>query len=153
MGEKWKKGKLQRSSLTGFGFAVKSLNVPMIKVRGVWTPNIRYKELSITLLHALSHKTSRLTGNQVRFIRTYFEMTLEAFAKRFCVSHVAVLKWEKAGNKATAMGWSTEKDIRLFVVSRLHAKPRMLAELYADLEAFPLTKPSAINIDAKDLAA
>ena len=42
-------------------------------------------------------------------------MTLQAFAARFGVSHVAVLKWEQRGNKPTGMTWSAEKDIRLFI--------------------------------------
>ena len=48
-------------------------------------------------------------------------MTLQEFAKRFCVSHVAVIKWERANRVATAMNWTTEKDIRLFILCKLGA--------------------------------
>jgi hypothetical protein len=89
----------------------------MVKVRGVWTPKINYNEFAHVVLRVLAHKESRLTGNEIRFIRTYFKMTLQKFAKRFCVTHVAVLKWEKVKNQPTAMNWTTEKDIRLFVLS------------------------------------
>ena len=30
---------------TGFGFPIRLINVPMVKVRGVWTPKINYNEL------------------------------------------------------------------------------------------------------------
>ena len=31
---------------TGFGFPIRLINVPMVKVRGVWTPKINYDELA-----------------------------------------------------------------------------------------------------------
>ncbi len=65
------------------------------------------------VLKSLYYKPARLTGSEVKFIRSHFEMTLQDFAKRFDVTHVAVLKWEKSKNNATVMNWETEKDIRL----------------------------------------
>ncbi len=138
---------------TGFGFPIHLINVPMVKVQGVWSPKINYNELAYAVLRALTHKESRLTGNEIKFIRTHFEMTLQKFAKRFCVTHVAVLKWEKAKDQLTAMNWTTEKDIRLFVLSRLAARADELAQLYNELEALPERKPAPIRLDAKKLAA
>src|SRR5579863_765149 len=101
---------------TGFGFDVRLRNVPMIQIRGAWTPNINYKALAEAVLLLLSRKESRLTGHEMRFIRTHFEMTLQEFGRRFCVTHAAVLKWEKSKNKNTNMNWTTEKDVRLFIL-------------------------------------
>lgn len=137
----------------GFGFPVWLVNVPMVKVRGAWTPQINYNELAQVMIRALAHKASRLTGNEVKFIRAHFEMTLQEFAKRFCVTHVAVLKWEKTKNHPTAMNWAVEKDIRLFVLSKLEAKAADFAELYDDLEALPEGKSVPIHLDVSDLAA
>lgn len=148
------KTKIQKEFLdTGFGFPVRLLNVPMIQVRGVWTPRINYNDLAVAVLHALSRKASRLTGNEIRFIRHRFEMTLQHFARRFCVSHVAVLKWERAENRPVATHWTTEKDIRLFVLTQLKAKPGDLARLYEELEMQPARKAEPIHLDAMELAA
>lgn len=148
------KTKIQKEFLdTGFGFSVRLLNVPMVKVRGEWTPKINYNKLARMVLHELSHKASRLTGDEVRFIRTYFEMTLQKFAKRFSVSHAAVLKWEKSEAVSTAMSWATEKDLRLFILSNLGAKSAELAGLYMDLETVHGVKSLPMNLDAKKLAA
>ncbi len=96
--------KVQREFLdTGFGFPIRLVNVPMVKVRGTWTPKLNYNELALVVLRALTYKESRLTGNEIKFIRTHFEMTLQEFAKRFCVTHVGVMKWEKTKNQSTAM--------------------------------------------------
>lgn len=146
--------KIQRKFIDmGFGFPICLINVPMIKVRGEWTPKINYNELTLIVLRALAHKDSRLTGNEIKFIRTHFEMTLQEFAKRFCVTHVGIMKWEKALNKPTVMSWSAEKDIRLFVLTRLAAKAQELANLYDNLQELPSGKPEPIHLDAKKVAA
>ncbi|MBI2930985.1 MAG: hypothetical protein HYY16_04990 [Planctomycetes bacterium] len=64
----------------------------MVRVRGEWTPNVDYNELSWRLLKALAEKPSRLTGDEVRCIRHSLSMTLEQFAQPFGVTHPAVLK-------------------------------------------------------------
>jgi hypothetical protein len=137
----------------GCGFPITLFNVPMVKVHGIWTPKINYNELALVVLRALAHKESRLTGDEVKFIRTYFELTLQMFAKRFCVTHVAALKWEKAHNQLTAMSWTTEKDIRLFILSNLAAKADELVHLYHELVLLPDRKPGPIHLDAKKLVA
>jgi hypothetical protein len=145
--------KIQKSFADeGFGFKVRLWNVPMVKVRGTWTPEINYKELAKVVLLALCHKPARLTGSEVRFIRQQLGMTLQAFADRFCVTHVAVMKWEKAGTKPTTMAWTTEKDLRLFVLSKCAAKPMEIAKLYAELEKERAEKGTAVEIDAKKIA-
>lgn len=67
----------------GFGFPVVFLNVPMIEVRGTWTPSVDYNKLTRAVVLALAHKPARLTGSEIRFVRLFFEMTLESFGKRF----------------------------------------------------------------------
>ena len=52
---------------TGFGFPIHLINVPMVKVQGVWSPKINYNELAYAVLRALAHKESRLTGNEIKF--------------------------------------------------------------------------------------
>jgi hypothetical protein len=146
--------KIQKEFIdTGFGFPVRLLNVPMVKVRGTWTPKLNYNALADTVLYTLSNKPSRLTGNEIKFIRTYFEMTLQQFAERFTVSHVAVLKWEKMKDSATSMNWATEKDIRLCIVDRLKAVPSEFAKLYSELATEPAGKAKPISLDAKKIAA
>jgi len=137
----------------GFGFKVRLLNVPMVKVRGQWTPNINYSELAEVVLHALAHKPSRLTGAEIHFLRQHFGMTLQAFAERFCVSHPAVLKWEKAGTKPTAMNWATEKDIRLSILARLGADAKLVAALYTGLEREARRTSFPVEVDATLVAA
>jgi hypothetical protein len=138
---------------TGLGFPVRLSNVPMIKVRGEWTPNIDYNRLTDAVLYALCEKPVRLTGNEVRFIRLHFEMTLQAFAKRFAVSHAAVHKWEKTKDEPTEMNWASEKDLRLFVLSKISARSEDLANLYQDLERSKADRKQTLHLDVEALAA
>lgn len=136
----------------GFGFPVRLLKVPMVNVRGTWTPDINYKELAKTVLFMLAAKPARLSGAEIKFIRTYFEMTLKEFAARFDVSHPAVLKWEDAKAKSTTMNLGTEKDIRLFILSKL-GKEQLIVKIYKQLEN-PLTaKAAPIDVDVEKMAA
>lgn len=136
----------------GFGFPVTLRHVPMIRLRGAWTPDVNYEHLQNALLAALTAKESALTGAEIRFIRHALGMTLQAFARRFDVTHPAVMKWEKAGQAPTGMGWTTEKDIRLLVASHLEPKPERFIRIYRELESRPKGKPSPLKIDLTEVA-
>lgn len=132
----------------GFGFPVVLRNVPMVKVRGVWTPKIDYNKLARSVLLALVESPVRLTGNEIRFIRLHFEMTLESFGERFDVSHPAVIKWEAAGDNLPGLKWPIEKDIRLFVLDRLGVRPAIFKSVYVRLQrvATEDCKPLEMNV-------
>lgn len=119
---------------SGFGFKVRIVNAPMLKMRGEWVLDVDQQKLQSGLLDALARKPVRLTGNEIRFIRNAFEMTTTEFGKKFDVSHVAVLKWEKTGDHGTEMNWSTEKDIRLFIASRIPSGATDFLAVYKELE-------------------
>lgn len=137
----------------GFGFQVILRHVPMVKVRGEWTPAVDYNLLAKEVLMLLARLDGRLTGNQVKFIRQHFELTLQQFAERFAVTHPAVHKWERAGDRPTGMNWGTEKDIRLFVLNSIERRPQSLCELYQQLERAAPDRAVEVEVDAKKLAA
>lgn len=123
----------------GFGFPVTLLQAPMAKVRGKWTPLIDYNALAKAVLKILARLPGRLTGNQVKFIRLHFEMTQQQFSRRLGVTHPAVVKWEKTGNRPSGMNWTTEKDIRLFAAKGLSGTAGEFLALYGELEdVFPV---------------
>lgn len=149
------KTKIQKSFVDyGFGFPVVLLEVPMIEVRGTWTPHINYKKYANAVLEALAHKPARLTGNEIKFIRQKFEMTLQEFAKRFGQkSHQAVMKWEEFGDKATSMAWPTEKDICLAIIEFIHRPASKFLELYNELEEQRPSNDEKVKIEAEKVAA
>ncbi len=136
----------------GFGFPVQIINAPLKKIRGSWALNLNTEGYAKTVLIALSVKPARLTGNEIKFVRNYFEMTLKKFGNRFGeVAHSAVIKWEKFGDESTSMNWACEKDIRLFIFSELN--PKLLVDAYTNLEKIAPIKTSKIKIDSSELLA
>lgn len=132
----------------GFGFPVVLMHVPMVHVRGEWTPDIDLNDLSKRLLQVLPEKPARLTGAEVQFIRHSLSMTLEEFARRFDVTHPAVIKWERSGNNPTPMKWATEKDIRLEVLKAIApTKPAHFFETYTELSKGPSNTRERVRID------
>ena len=132
----------------GFGFPVTLLDVPMVKVRGCWTPSIDYNALALVVLKSLVRLDGRLTGSQVKFIRLHFEMTLQQFARRLGLTHPAVVKWERRANRPTGMNWTTEKDIRLFVSKRLSGTAKDFYGLYGCLEQVAPMRAVKLSVGA-----
>ena len=142
----------ERFVYDGFGFPVVLLNVPMIEVRGVWTPKVDYNKLARAMVLALADKPARLTGSEIRFVRHYFEMTLESFGQRFDVSHPAVRKWEAAEHGVPAMKWPVEKDIRLFILDQLDVRPKEFKGAYERLRQGAKVSRKPIEMDVASAA-
>jgi transcriptional regulator with XRE-family HTH domain len=118
----------------------------MVEIDGQWTLNVDYRHYEKALVRAMPQKPARLTGSEVKFIRLHFGMTLERFAARFGLTRQAVMKWEKAGNATTSMAWSTEKDIRLFILDRKGVATSRFRAAYAALVEIPSSETKEIII-------
>ncbi len=115
-----KKQKIEKKIVYGgLGFPVILHNVPMIELRGVWTLDVNLNALQKLVLLALAHHPSDLTGNQIRFIRIWLGLTQTEFGKLFGVTHPAVVKWEKTGDKGSKMNLTTQRDLRLWLLDQL----------------------------------
>jgi len=117
----------------GLGFPVIISRVKIARVGNESVPLIDFKALEEVVLEMLADKPTRLTGAELRFIRLHFDLTLADFGAWFGVSHAAVIKWEKKGVRPTGMAWSTEKDVRLFILNMLEKSPREFLALYKEL--------------------
>lgn len=139
----------------GFGVPIKLINVPMKKIFGEWCIDINMNKLMEVTLGALIHKPIALTGDELRFIRSYLDMTTTEFGKLFCVSHVAVLKWEKEETKVSP---PLELCMRLYVLDHLKAKDKEFRALYKELRLDQFSKNQkrgtyqiAVNAESEDL--
>lgn len=135
----------------GLGFPIKLINVSMKKVLGEWCIDINMNKLMLVVLEALIHKPFALTGDELRFIRSYLDMTTTEFGRTFGVSHVAVLKWENEKNRVSP---ALELFIRLYVLDYLKAKDKEFRALYKELSLEQLSKDQKrkihpITVDAR----
>ena len=115
-----KKQKVEREIVyEGLGFPIILRNVPMVELRGVWALDLNLNILQKVVLLALAHHPADLSGNQIYFIRTWLGLTQSEFGKLFGVTHPAIVKWEKAGNKGSKMNLTTQRDLRLWLLDQL----------------------------------
>jgi len=105
---------------TGLGFPVKLYDVTLVKVNDEWHPKLDVKKIADTEIHNLITQKNRLTGNQIKFIRSYFKMSLRDFEKVVNESHTAIHKWELSANKQTKMDINIEIILRLFIYNFLY---------------------------------
>lgn len=131
------------------GFPVVLLNVPMVKIQDEWVLDINYDDLAKTVLLYLSKKPIPLTGNEIRFIRYYFSITMREFAMRLGVKHPAIVKWEEKKDRFAAVTWGTEKDIRLFILDKLCKSNKDFREGYKELEHLHTLSKSSTNESSK----
>jgi len=107
----------------GLGFPIELENVEMININDEWHPKIDVHYIADEIIKKLAVQEDRLTGNQVKFIRSYFAMSLRDFGKKVVnESHTAVSKWEKWGDDATNMNQNTEQVLRLYVIEKTQTK-------------------------------
>jgi len=127
-----KKKMMRQFEYDGLGFPVLLLNIPVREIRGVEVPDINYNLLQTNVLLALCQNTLPLTGNEIRFIRQYFEMTYREFANHFGVTHASVIHWEKSKNSFAKVAPTTELCIRLYVLDTLKADNKLFRNTFRD---------------------
>ena len=92
-------------------------------IDGAWNHQINIEKVAENAIQKLDLQNERLTGNQLKFIRTYFSMSLRRFAKEVVnESHTAVSKWEKFGDNVTNMDINIEKIVRLYISAMVNRK-------------------------------
>lgn len=133
-----KRKRVSRFTYLGLGFPVELRSVELVQFRDAWAPNVKLNSLAESAFVALATKPANLTGNEVKFVRHRMRSTLQAFSRHFRVTHQAVMKWERAGDAVTGMGWGTEVSVRLAILDAAGTSPRPFLEAYRLIAALTL---------------
>ncbi len=134
----------------GLGFPVHLLNVPVHSIRGVEVPDIDYNQLQRSVLLTLCQNPFPLTGNEIRFIRQYFQKTYAEFAKCFGVSHASVIHWEKAKDLYAKIIPTTELCIRLFILDTLKADNKLFRNTFRGFDYLKFSQETKIHKSADE---
>lgn len=108
----------------GLGFPIELHDVEMIMLDKEYHPKIDIRKIAETAIKSLVLQESRLTGNQIKFIRTYFSKSLREFSEIANESHMAVKKWEDFKDKPTNMDRNIEILLRLYIYKNIAIKPK-----------------------------
>jgi len=115
---------LKTYTYEGLGFPVELHEVEMIMINGEYAPKIDVRTVAEEAIKSLVLQKTKLTGNQVKFIRTYFSASLREFGKIVNESHMAVKKWEDFKNRPTNMDPNIETRIRLYIYDKICVKSK-----------------------------
>lgn len=99
------------------GFPIRLVNAPLKKIYGEWAFDFSMGVFQKAVLNAIARKHPPITGQELRFIIDYFEMSYKDFARIFTVSPITVVEWEK---EETKMNPSTEVCLRLYILNYLN---------------------------------
>lgn len=104
---------------TGLGFPIILPKVEMIFINDEWHPKLNIKKIAHEAAKMLINQKTRLTGNQIKFIRTYLDMSLRTFSLAMNESHMAIKKWEDFKNQPTHMDKNIEIMLRLYLYEKI----------------------------------
>ncbi len=103
----------------GLGFPILLKEAEFRKIRGEWLLKVDVKKVSDEVIRALPTKSAGLTGAEIRFIRTYFDLSKRALASELNVSHTAVNKWESAEQDRAKIDSHIEIMLRAYIKIKL----------------------------------
>ncbi|WP_415063739.1 helix-turn-helix domain-containing protein [Bdellovibrio sp.] len=128
--------KIKNYRFEGFGFPVIFDELPAVKVRGELVPDVDFDKYAKPLIeHICARQGVPLSGNQVKFIRNYFGMSLREFAKMLNVTHQSVMRWEDFTISAAHIDVNTEIVFRLIILKQLGSAKDCFGSLMEKLEA------------------
>lgn len=118
---------------TALGFPIIIENPVYIDFGGEKVLDVNPEEIEDAMFSALINKPARLTGAEVKFIRTYMEMTQETFGLNLLVTPGAVSKWEARGQEITQMPSQTEMILRMRCKLHVNGRDRIAASFMDNL--------------------
>lgn len=135
------KPKVQKNLIfESLGFPIVLTNVPMVEIRGELVPDISYNKLQKAVLLHLCYKKTPLTGNEIKFIRKYLELTTKEFGYIFGYTHSAVLKWENQEDHIARMSPTAEFYLRIYALEHIQKEKSALKDLYNTIHIPDLAK-------------
>jgi DNA-binding transcriptional regulator YiaG len=101
------------------GFPVVITNPTYRFFEGKEELDISPKDIMDNVFSMLPDKKGRLTGAEVRFLRSYMKLTQEALGRMIGVDHSSVAKWEGENQEMTGMEIQVEILLRAYSRSQL----------------------------------
>lgn len=150
------------------GFPIIIVNPKYRIVHGDKTLDINHNEIFRRIFVALLVKPGPFTGNEIKFLRRYLDMTQTEFSKRFLMKddHARISLWENRKDEPTGMEVIVEAGIRMHMATTIETinkvayqetLDRMIADgllkkkkgsLWPIFSSLPCKEPKQITIEA-----
>ena len=113
--------------ITELGFPIVLQDPPMITVRGQTFPDVNLRDLADTVFGRLIAKPSRLTGDELKFIRKHLRLRQVDLARVLNMANQSVVsQWESHGGDAAAMDYNTEVLLRIWMAGKVGQGDRLV---------------------------
>jgi DNA-binding transcriptional regulator YiaG len=106
----------------GLGFPIELHDVEMELHDGELYPKIDVRKVADMAIKSLLFQESKLNGNQIKFIRTYFSKTLREFSMIIGETPSTIKEWENFSNRPINMKLGDEILLRSFIFNTLLSK-------------------------------
>ena len=127
--------KLKNYLWNGFGFPVIFAELPAVKLRGELIPDVNWTRIGEALIKFICIlQEFPLSGNQVKFIRNSFGMSLREFSKFIGVKHQSLMRWEKRKNHPAGIEAHIEIVLRLKVLRKVGIENSQINEAIDHVE-------------------
>lgn len=103
----------------GFGFDILLKNVVIKKVDDDEYPDINMNELKLDTAKALLASKQRLTGYQIKFLRTFLKMSFDNVESKIRVPASTLRSWESKGSEFTNLSLEHEKAFRIMLITQI----------------------------------
>jgi len=110
---------LKEYTFKGFGFDVILKNVTIRSIEGEDYPNINMNELKTDTAKALLANKQRLTGHQLKFLRTYLKMSFDDVSSKIHIPSSTLRSWENKGGEFTGLNLDQEKAFRILAINEI----------------------------------
>lgn len=121
---------------TALGFPVVIVNPTWRIFEGEEVLDISPKDIMDAVFSMIPEKRGRLTGAEVRFLRSYMKLTQEAFGRMIGVDHSSIAKWEAKKQEVTGMEIQVEfllrARCRLFANKKAHIGESFIENMLTD---------------------
>src|ERR1700733_7405619 len=110
---------LETYTFTGFGFDVLLKNVVVKKTHGEEYPDINMNELKLLTAKALLKRPVRMTGHEIKFLRTFLKLSFDVLSEKINVPASTIRSWEAKGKDVTGLSLEQEKVLRIYVINKV----------------------------------
>jgi DNA-binding transcriptional regulator YiaG len=116
------------------GFPILLIDPPMMEFRGEVFPAPNMRDLQLAVFRMLVHKPTRLTGDELKFIRGHQRLRQADFAKVLhMANHSVVAQWEGKNERPTGMAYNTEVVLRIWMAGRIGEGDQVMSLLDGEL--------------------
>ncbi len=145
---------LENYIFSGFGFDILLKNVVIKEAHGEEYPDINMNELKLMTAKALLIRPVKMTGYQIKFLRTFLKLSFDSLAEKIDTAASTIRSWEKKGKDVSGLSIEHEKAFRIYAIHSILELERnkidkdlILTKEFSDPKKESLPLDIAANID------